>query len=240
MTQSAISRQIRALEEYLGRDLFRRIKKRLKLTAAGEAYAAQVRDLLDRAEAATLQVMAYSDAGGMLTVGTLPTFGARWLVPRLGDFKATWPDIQLNLITQTREFNFDREGIDIAIHFGDDNLPGCKSHRLMGETLIAVCAPKILKENDDLPIARERVRNCTLLQHSTRPRAWQDWLAATGVWSPRLMSQSPTITPTTWSIRRKRKTTLPSVRFATGYLPPAKLNRNSLPAHNRWSPHRRP
>ncbi|WP_417835563.1 transcriptional regulator GcvA [Thalassospira tepidiphila] len=181
VTQSAISRQIRALEEYLGRDLFRRVKKRLKLTAAGEAYAAQVRDLLDRAEAATLQVMAYSDAGGMLNVGTLPTFGARWLVPRLGDFKATWPDIQLNLITQTREFNFDREGIDIAIHFGEDNLPGCVTHRLMGETLIAVCAPKLLKENDDLPIARERVRNCTLLQHSTRPRAWQDWLAATGV-----------------------------------------------------------
>ncbi|HBN49384.1 MAG TPA: LysR family transcriptional regulator, partial [Thalassospira sp.] len=68
VTQSAISRQIRALEEYLGRDLFRRVKKRLKLTAAGEAYAAQVRDLLDRAEAATLQVMAYSDAGGMLNV----------------------------------------------------------------------------------------------------------------------------------------------------------------------------
>ena len=62
VTQSAISRQIRALEEYLGRDLFRRIKKRLKLTAAGEAYATQVRDLLDRAEAATLQVMAYSDS----------------------------------------------------------------------------------------------------------------------------------------------------------------------------------
>ncbi|WP_417842243.1 transcriptional regulator GcvA [Thalassospira sp.] len=181
VTQSAISRQVRSLEEYLGRDLFRRIRQRLKLTPAGDAYAAQVRDLLDRAEAATLQVMAYSGEGGMLNVGTLPTFGARWLVPRLGDFRTAWPDIQLNLITQIRPFDFAEEAIDIAIHFGEANWPGCVFHRLMGETLIPVCAPKLLKDNDDLPIARDRIRNCTLLQHATRPTAWQDWLMAAGV-----------------------------------------------------------
>src|SRR5512139_1161814 len=102
VTQSAVSRQIRQLEEYVGRPLFRRVKQRLILTEAGEAYAVSVRNLLDQAEAATLQVMAYGSSGGVLTVASLPTFGSRWLVPRLGGFTARRPDIQLNLVTRVR------------------------------------------------------------------------------------------------------------------------------------------
>src|SRR5207247_3208050 len=108
LTQSAISRQIRALEDFLGRQLFQRVKQRLVLTTAGEAYAAAIRDVPDRAEAATLQLMAYSGEGGVLTLAILPTFGARWLVPRLGSFTARYPDIQLNLVTQVRPFDFDK------------------------------------------------------------------------------------------------------------------------------------
>ncbi len=81
VTQSAVSRQIRQLEEYVGRPLFRRVKQRLVLTEPGEAYSVAVRDLLDQAEAATLQVMAYGGGGGVLTVALLPTFGSRWLSP---------------------------------------------------------------------------------------------------------------------------------------------------------------
>ncbi|HXH04458.1 MAG TPA: transcriptional regulator GcvA [Candidatus Competibacteraceae bacterium] len=180
VTQSAVSRQIRKLEETLRRPLFRRLKQRLLLTPAGEAYAAEIRALLDRAEAATLQLMAYSGAGGVLNLAILPTFGSRWLIPRLGSFTARYPDIQLNLVTQVKPFDFAESDVDVAIHFGAETWPGAIMHRLMGETVIPVCSPALLGErsrlDDPAGIAR-----FTLLQHTTRPQAWQDWLRAVGL-----------------------------------------------------------
>jgi len=182
VTQSAVSRQIRQLEEYVGRPLFRRVKQRLVLTEPGEAYAVSVRNLLDQAEAATLQVMAYGSSGGVLTVASLPTFGSRWLVPRLGGFTTRHPDIQLNLVTRVRPFDFAGTDIDVAIHFGSEVWPGAVCHRLMGEVIVPVAAPSLL-ESAKLPHhARPAdVGRFTLLQHVTRPEAWQEWLRASGV-----------------------------------------------------------
>jgi LysR family transcriptional regulator, glycine cleavage system transcriptional activator len=180
VTQSAVSRQIRQLEEYVGRPLFRRVKQRLILTEPGEAYSVSVKSLLDQAEAATLQLMAYGSGGGMLTIALLPTFGSRWLVPRLGDFTVRHPDIQLNLVTQVRPFEFAGSEIDAAIHFGTDVWPGAVCHRLMGEVIVPVAAPSLLAGLSQL--ARpEDVGRFTLLQHATRPQAWQTWLRAVGV-----------------------------------------------------------
>jgi len=180
LTQSAVSRQIRALEDFLGRALFERVKQRLVLTTAGEAYAAAIQDVLDRAEAATLQLMAYSGEGGVLTVAILPTFGSRWLVPRLGDFTACHPDIQLNLVTQVRPFDFDKVDADVAIHFGPALWPGAICHRLMGEEIVPVCAPGLLRGKAVLDDPHELL-DYTLLQHTTRPQAWNDWLHAVGI-----------------------------------------------------------
>jgi DNA-binding transcriptional LysR family regulator len=180
VTQSAVSRQIRQLEEYVGRPLFRRVKQRLVLTEPGEAYSVAVRELLDQAEAATLQVMAYGGGGGVLTVAVLPTFGSRWLMPRLADFTARYPDIQLDLMTQVRPFEFAGSGIDVAIHFGSEVWPGAVCHRLMGEVVVPVASPALLAGRPSL--ARpEDVGRFTLLQHVTRPQAWQEWLRACGV-----------------------------------------------------------
>lgn len=180
LTQSAVSRQIRQLEDFLGRQLFQRVKQRLALTAAGESYIVAVRDVLDRAEAATLQLMAYSGEGGELNVAILPTFGSRWLVPRLGSFTARHPDIQLNLATQVRPFDFEKEEVDVAIHFGSELWPGAESHRLMGETVVPVCAPSLLNGKVAFDTPRDLL-NFTLLQHITRPQAWSEWLLAVGV-----------------------------------------------------------
>ncbi len=180
VTQSAVSRQIRELEGFLGQPLFHRIKQRLVMTEAGEAYAAAVRDLLNQAEAATLQVMAYNGRGGILTVALLPTFGTRWLVPRLGDFMARHKDIQLNLVSKMRPFNFTGSGIDAAIHFGTDVWPDAECHRLMGEVIVPVCAPALLEGRQELADPRE-VRDFPMLQLTTRPQAWADWLHAVGI-----------------------------------------------------------
>jgi DNA-binding transcriptional LysR family regulator len=180
VTQSAVSRQMRELEEFLGQPLFHRIKQRLVMTEAGEAYAAAVRELLGQAEAATLQVMAYNGKGGVLTVALLPTFGARWLVPRLGDFMARHKDIQLNLVSQVKPFDFQGSGIDAAIHFGSAVWPDAVCHRLMGEVIVPVGAPSLLGGLKEL--ARpEDVGGYPLLQLTTRPQAWAQWLRAVGV-----------------------------------------------------------
>ncbi|MEW5702121.1 MAG: transcriptional regulator GcvA [Candidatus Zixiibacteriota bacterium] len=177
ITQSAVSRRIRQLEDYVGQPLFRRQKQQLVLTEPGEVYFLSVRDLLDRAEAATLQLMAYGTGGGLLTIALLPTFGARWLIPRLGDFTARHPDIQLNFVTKTRPFEFAGSDIDVAIHFGSDLWPGAVCHRLMGEVVVPVAAPSLLAGRCPLTRPAE-VGRFTLLQHVTRPQAWQEWLRA--------------------------------------------------------------
>jgi DNA-binding transcriptional LysR family regulator len=180
VTQSAVSRQIRALEDYLGQPLFHRVKQRLALTEAGETYAVAVRDLLNKAEATTVQVMAYNGKGGVLTVALLPTFGSRWLVPKLGDFIARYGDIQLNLVTQVKPFDFSGSGIDAAIHFGDGVWPGAVCHRLLGEVIIPVGAPSLVGNPSRLAHPQD-VKQYPLLQLSSRPQAWLDWLHAVGV-----------------------------------------------------------
>lgn len=180
VTQSAVSRQIRHLEDYLRKPLFLRYKQRLTLTEAGQAYSAAVHELLDRAEAATLQIMAYGCDGGMLTIASLPTFGSRWLVPRLSDFAVNHPEIQLNLVTQVKPFDFDGSDIDAAIHFGTADWPGAVCHRLMGEVVVPVGAPSLIASRSKPRRPRDLARY-PLLQHVTRPEAWQDWLRASGI-----------------------------------------------------------
>ena len=106
--------------------------------------------------------------------------GSRWLMPRLADFTSRHPDIQLDLVTQVRPFEFAGSGIDAAIHFGSEVWPGAVCHRLMGEVVVPVASPALLAGRP--PVARpEDVGRFTLLQHVTRPQAWQEWLRACGV-----------------------------------------------------------
>ena len=124
--------------------------------------------------------MAYGGSGGVLTVAVLPTFGSRWLMPKLADFTARHPDIQLDLMTQVRPFEFAGSGIDVAIHFGSEVWPGAVCHRLMGEVVVPVASPALLAGRPS-PARPEDVGRFTLLQHVTRPQAWQEWLRACGV-----------------------------------------------------------
>ncbi len=179
VTQSAVSRQIRQLEEYIGQPLFRRLKQRLYLTEPGEAYFNSIGDILDQTETATLQVMAYGGGGGLLTIALLPTFGSRWLVPRLGDFTARHPDVQLNLVAEVKPFEFAGSEIDAAIHFGSESWPGAVCHRLMGEEVVPVASPSMLAEHDRIT-RPEDLKNLVLLQHVTRPQAWHEWLRSSG------------------------------------------------------------
>ena len=118
LTQSAVCRQISALEEFLGVQLFNRIKKRVSLSEAGQLYARQIRESLRKIEHDTLSLMAHRGAGGVLELAVIPTFATRWLIPRLGDFKASHPGITLDLATRAEPFMFADTPFDAAIHCG--------------------------------------------------------------------------------------------------------------------------
>lgn len=179
LTQGAISRHIQALEAQLGLALFNRAGGRVALTDAGQTYLPEVSAALERIATATLSLLAYGGAGGSVDVAILPTFGHRWLVPRLPAFSRAHPDVTLNLVTRSRPFDLDREGIELAVHFGDDDWPGASSIALMGEEVAPVCAPALLATLPEA-LAPEQLARLNLLHLSTRPLAWRDWFAAIG------------------------------------------------------------
>ena len=179
VTQSAVSRQVRNLEDFLGKPLFLRVKKRLVLTPAGAAYAQKIKRLLDQAEEATIELMARKGGNGALNVAVHPTFGSRWLVPRLSDFIKENSGIQVNLSTHLETIDLEQDNFDVAILYGNGDWPGTVSERLMGESILPVCAPELL---EDLPSPSAKdLMDLTLLQHTTRPSAWTDWFKAAGI-----------------------------------------------------------
>ena len=179
VTQSAISRQIKQLEDSVGQPLFLRSQNRLTLSVLGSEYAVAIRRVLHDAEAATLTLMAYGGRGPVLSLALLPTFGSRWLVPRLAEFVEAQPTIQLNITTYIEPFEFQGADVDAAIHFGTNAWPGAVCHRLMGEVAVPVCAPSLIGGSQPL-IDPSHVARYPLLQHATRPLAWHEWFTQLG------------------------------------------------------------
>lgn len=178
LTQSAVCRQIGALEEFLGLQLFNRIKKRVSLSEAGNAYAIKVRDLLKRLETETLSLMAHQGEGGVLDIAVIPTFATRWLIPRLGQFHALHPHITLNLMTRAEPFLFTDTPFDAAIHFGDPVWPGAMTEFLFGEEMVPVCTPALMGNAKSLSL--RALEKLPLLHNSARPDAWREWFDSAG------------------------------------------------------------
>ena len=179
LTQSAVCRQISTLESQLGVQLFNRIKKRVTLSEAGQIYARQVRENLKRIEHDTLSLMAHRGAGGVLELAVIPTFAARWLIPRLSAFHALHPGITLDLTTRAEPFMFKDTPFDAAIHYGDPVWPGAVTDYLFGEDMVPVCSPGLLKGEKQIELAE--LEKLTLLHQSARPDAWRQWFEVAGL-----------------------------------------------------------
>lgn len=186
LTQSAVCRQIAALERYLGVPLFRRTRRGVLLTEAGAAYGRRIGQRLDAVERDTQALMAHP-GGGSLDVAVVPTFATRWLIPRLPRLAQACPDLVLNLETRTRPFLFSDGEFDAALYAGTAeqvaSWPGTEATELLREDLVPVCSPALLGGRGPLP--PQALTAFPLLQQSTRPRAWRDWFAAQGVEHPR-------------------------------------------------------
>ena len=186
LTQSAVSRQIGALEAFLGVDLFRRARHGVVLTDAGTQYARQIAPRLQALERDTLEAMAGhsgSAAAGAVTLAAVPTLAARWLIPRLPTFATQHPDVAVHIETRTRPFMFADLQIDAALYAGTPaqmaQWAGTECLQLMPETVVPVCAPQLLAGQTSLSAAH--IAELPLLQQSTRPEAWRQWFAAAGL-----------------------------------------------------------
>ena len=186
LTQSAVSHQVRNLEKFLGVDMFQRVGKKLVLTPDGERYAKDVAQSMDVLEACTLSVMTQSKPGNVLNLGTFPTFGSLWLIPKLADFAKKHPQIQLNLETRTDTFDIHDGHLDMAILFGNGTWPHAVAEKIAEESVIAVCTPHLIDGKTDLTPAD--VQNYPLLRLKSRASAWLEWMAAQKITSKNFVS----------------------------------------------------
>lgn len=178
LTQSAVSRQFQALEAQLGTALIQRDNRRLSLTPAAQAYVARIRPALEQIAQASVQLQV-TPTGGTINLAILPTFGMRWLVPRLPEFARLHGDLTLNMTTRFSTFNFASEPFDAAIHFGHGDWPGTEKMLLRYEQVLPVCAPDLLARYS--PRSAEDVLRMPLLHIQTRPQFWADWFVAQGM-----------------------------------------------------------
>ena len=185
LTQGAVCRQIAALEAFLNIELFRRSRRGVVLTEAGQSYARRVAGQLDAVERDTLAVMGQQGAMS-IELAVVPTFGTQWLLPRLKDFQRLHPEITVNLTNRTRPFLFADTEFDAAVYFGDGDWSGTQAHLLMGENPMPVCSPALLEGATEL--RAEQIAALPLLQQTTRPYAWRQWFNAQGLNTARDMA----------------------------------------------------
>jgi LysR family glycine cleavage system transcriptional activator len=179
LTQSAVSKQVVELERLLGHAMFERVRKRLVLSPVGQRYLARVQPLLQALDAATLDVLAQGDGGGALHLSTFPTFAAKWLIPRLQDFRRSHPDVTLHFVPYAQGYDFTLPELDCAIRYGEGTWPGSIAQYLIGREMVVIAPPASL---DARPLRRpEDIRDHDLLQHATVPGAWAEWCEAHGV-----------------------------------------------------------
>ena len=178
LTQSAVSRQIAMLEDWLGATLFDRRGRRVALNARGRTYVEAIEPALRALRRATAALVD-RPSERVVELAVLPSFGMRWLAPRLARLSERHPDLVVNFAARIDEFDFSDERFDAAIHAGGPIWPGADHTLLFEELMTPVAAPARLAGRP-VQDAADLLAH-PLLHQSARPQAWRDWLAAQGV-----------------------------------------------------------
>lgn len=177
VTQSAVSQQIRLLEDRLAEPLFHRLPRNIQLTEAGKAYLPVVRDAFEQLSLGTEQVFGYSRTE-LVTIRATPGFGEFWLAPRLGDLYASHPEIEVRVTSTIWNAEFMETGVDLEVRYGTDEWPELETRRLTREYLVPVCAPSLAKHLDNDP---HRLGDVRLLHVDGFRNGWAEWLHHAGV-----------------------------------------------------------
>lgn len=190
VTQTAISHQIRRLEEELGLKLFIRQSRSLALTPKAAEYLPGIRAAFQDLRTATDRLLRKDD-DRVLTISTLTSLAVKWLLPRLSSFQEKHPEIDVRITTSTELVDFRTSNVEAAIRYGQGRWPGLDAEWLMAEHLFPVCSPKLLTGERALR-RPEDLEHATLLHTSTTVDDWRLWLTAAGL--PAHLSQNRGLT----------------------------------------------
>ena len=189
VTQTAISHQIRRLEEELGIRLFVRQNRSLALTPQARDYLPGVRAAFNDLRQATDRLKRKDD--NVLTISTLASLAAKWLLPRLSAFQEAHPGIDVRITTSTSLVDFGSGDVDAAIRYGRGHWPGVRAVWLMADEVFPVCSPTL--RSGKRPLRKpEDLRDHVLLHTTTNSDDWRLWLTASGL--PSDISRQPGIT----------------------------------------------
>ncbi|MBL0796116.1 MULTISPECIES: transcriptional regulator GcvA [unclassified Pseudomonas] len=191
VTQTAISHQIRRLEDELGVRLFMRLKDGLALTEEGNAYLPGIRSAFLELRYSTEKLLESSN-NSVLTISTLVSVASKWLLPRLPSFREAHPDIDVRISASTEWVDFRKGGIDAAIRYGDGNWPGLRADWLMADEIFPVCSPPLLTGDKPLNTPADLAHHPLLQVSGVTANDWNDWLHAAG--QPPLTAKGPRLT----------------------------------------------
>lgn len=188
LTPSAISHGVQTLEEWLGVELFIRSQRGLTLTDAGRAFFGPVQEAFAGLAHATGR-MPGRKAAGTLSVTVAPTFGSRWLIPRLTRFTERYPDIIVVIDTERRQVDLPAAGIDLAIRMSPEERPGGTWLRLVREAFVPVCSPDFLARHGEVAID-QLLRRAPLIHVTAASEDWDRWFSQDGKAAPSSSQQS--------------------------------------------------
>ncbi len=174
VTQAAVSQKVKALETHLGRPLFHRLTRSLKLTNTGEAYLPSIREGFLKLAEGTREVFGGTPAEA-LTIRVGATLATTWLGENLPHFQAAHPDIPVRLVTALWPADRDWEGIDVDIRFGVGPWPGTHSEKLTSERFFPICARTLL-DGRDPPASMTDLKDHTVYQVAGNTTVWTQWL----------------------------------------------------------------
>lgn len=183
LTQTAISHQIRTLEERLDTKLFVRRRNILALTPAGSEYLRSVHEAISLLSAATDRTRK-RETKVVLTIACLPTYAVKCLIPALPEFQEAHPDITVHLNTSSSFDVFTRNAYDVAIRYGSGHWGDMRADRLQSEAFFPVCAPALLERASPFATVAEglaRMRQVRTYFYSMYQDDWPAWLEAAGL-----------------------------------------------------------
>lgn len=184
VTESAISHQVRRLEDFLRVALFERSGGGVRLTAAGRRYLERIDPAIRQIQDAT-EALLHPGGRSVVRLTLPPSLAASWLIARLGAFERAHPDVELQLVATTRVLDLRRDQVDLAIRHGKGTWAGVEADFLLEETVLPVCAPGYLAlAQGETPA--EALRRARLIVNALSPDEWEEWARARGLSPPDL------------------------------------------------------